>query len=460
MTLRPSENVFPKQAFRRSVQDFPNQGEISTTLATTNPLTFQIAGISDTIPPWGRATVKTRDRELRKFWQTETMLAGAINAVCTRNSAFEWEVEGPENTAEAITQMLHMAMVGNERGWVNFIQSVSQDLYTTDNGAFIEIVRAENKPDSPVIGIAHLDSGQCTRTGNPDFPVLYEDRKGRIHKMPWYAIIPMAELPSPIERMNGVGFCSVSRVLRMAQLLYNIATYKNEKVSGRFYKAIHFVGGVSRREIEDIMDRGQEQADNRGQTRYILPQIVASLDPEKPVSTATIDLAALPDNFNLDEELKWYISGLALGFGVDYQDFAPLPGGNLGTSTQSEVLHRKSRGKGPAVFMETLQNVFHFYGVLPKNVRFKFHERDLASEVEAAQIKKERAQEIAVLLRAGVLTPEAARKKMVRDGYLEPEDVAAIAPEYGEELLLRPRGTSFGNTGRDTVGNEVSRVEQ
>lgn len=455
MTLQPTSNAFPKQAFQQSVQDFPTKGEAET-IAYSGPMTFMFAQSGDEIPEWRFGTLHLRDRALRVFWKSETMLAGAVNAVCEQHAAFEWNIEGPPETVKAATELLHSAVVGHERGWIPFISALSQDLVTCDNGAFMEIMRVDNaNPLSPVVGIGHLDSAQCFRTGNPDFPVIYEDMEGKKHWMPWWSIVAMAQLPSPDQRMRGAGFSAVSRVVRYAQLLKNIAIYKSEKVSGRFYRAIHFVGGVSRSEIKDLMNRGEEEADNKGQTRFIMPQIIASLDPEKPISTATIDLASLPDQFDLDIELKWYITGLAMGFGVDYQDFAPLPGGNLGTSTQSEVLHKKSSAKSPSVFMQTLENVFKYYGVLPQNVVFTFEEKDLAAELEEMQIRKQRIEARAIQLRSGEITPEVARELALRAGDLEPEDVTKIPTEYGISINDR-NDRARDAAGGDTIGKRVN----
>lgn len=412
---------FPTTLFEDTVVEHIEQSPIA-------PLTFYFAAAADSITPWG-TNVARRDQELREFWPTENTLAGAIYSVSGRNAAYKWKIEGEApKTKNAVEWMLHNALAGQTRGWNQFLLKFSVDFYSQDNGAFIETIRSDNSPKAPVIGIGHLDSGRCTRTGNPFYPVLYMDRKGKYHKLPWWSIIPFSELPSPDETMNDVGISAVTRVLRAAQVLKNLAIYKNEKVSGRFYKAIHFVGGVSKSDIRDIMDRGQEEADNTGLLRYVMPQIVASLDPEKPVSVATIDLAGLPDNFDLDTELKWYITQLALGFGEDYQTFAPLPGGNLGTSTQSEVLHRKSRGKGPALFIQTIENAFKWYGVIPKNVEFKFVVSDPAADKDEAEVALARARARQLQIQDGEITTDVARKLAVIHGNI-PEELLEEIPE-------------------------------
>jgi len=441
-----TRSLHNKRGIQQSVLDFPTVNQFQ------NPgtsFTLNVAESADSFTKWGK-NVHKRDKELREFWPTESMLAGAVASVVVRNAAFTWELDGPERTVSAVDYMLNNAISVGGSGWMTFINALSQDLYTTDNGGFVEIIREDEK--SPVLGIAHLDSGRCTRTSDPLFPVLYKDRKDKFHKMPWYNVITYADMPSPIQTMHGVGVCAVTRVLRSAQILRDIAQYKHEKVSGQFYRAIHFVGGVAKSEIEDVQTRGLEQAQNKGMVRYIMPLIIASLDPEKSVSSETIELASLPDNFNIDEEMKWYISSLALGFGVDYQEFAPLPGGNLGAGSQSEVLHQKSRGKAPAWFMDMIVNSFKWRGVVPRNVDFNFIEQDLAAEGDEAKLRKSRAEERAIRIQSGEIDYATARILADRSGDMEGIEIGSIKdPEIQETGGIggsaggRVQGTDNGN---------------
>jgi hypothetical protein len=192
--------------------------------------------------------------------------------------------------------------------------------------------------------------------------------------------------------------------------------------------------------------------------KYIMPVILASLDPEKPVSTATIDLASLPDGFDYDQEMRWYITGLALDFGVDYQDFAPLASGNLGSSSQSSMLDRKSSGKGPAVFMRKVSSAFKTYGVLPRGCELTFEYKNTQDELEKQEIRTKAMEEIALSLRNGVLTPQAARDDLVRRGIYTRETVAGIAEEYGKDILLRGKG-NVGQIGGNTMSEDTSRQD-
>jgi hypothetical protein len=437
------EDQFPRQAIAESVQVQPDPiVGIPWQGGFWQAFTLGMATMADQIVTWGR-NPKARDRQLREFWPTESFLAGAVANVSFRNAAFNWEIHSPSDAVEqSVTEMLRGALAGPSYGWVPFAEKISQDLYTQDNGTFIELIRdptidANSKfqgPMAPVIGIAQLDAGQCFRTGNAEYPVLYEDRETKLHKMAWYQVIPLADFPSSIERLNGIGYCAVTRALRLSQITRSMMIFKDEKISGRNPKEINIIGGVSQGDLDDATKRANERADNKGQVRYIDNIILASLDPEKPVSTATIQLASLPDGFDFAQEMQWYISGLALDFGVDYQEFAPLPGGAIGSSAQSMILHRKSSGKGPATFMRTLSEAFKNYGVLPRNAEMIFTDKNEQEELDKATLRKMFAEEMALQLRNGFIDADSARDLGVTRGFYARSELVKVPKGFGIDL--------------------------
>lgn len=352
----------------------------------------------------------------------------------------------------------------------NFIANNVVVHNTQDNGAFIEVIRepgadANSKftgARAPVVGIAHLDSGQCTRTGNAEFPVIYTDRNGERHKLAWYEVIPFSEFPSAIEKMNGVGYCAVTRALRLAQIMRSVLLFKDEEVSGTNTKKIQIVGGVGRTQIEDAVKRTLENASNGGRQRYVEHAVLASLDPEKPVSVATVDLAGLPEDFNFDTEMQWYIAGLALDFGVDYQDFAPLSGGGVGSGDQSNMLNRKSSGKGPRNWMDSLANSFTFYGVLPRGADMIFNDKNEQEEMERQKVRTGAVEEAAIAVNSKILTPEAALKSLVRRGIYDEEDTKNIPDDWWQNALDQAKneakGQMVGARGGNTLAEDAGRT--
>lgn len=453
------DNQFPGDALGASVQKPPSNISVPTSML----FTWQIATAADAISPWGR-NPQLRDRQLRDFWPTESFLAGSIANVSFRNAAYDWEIRGSSTKVEQlVTDMLKASIAGDAFGWKNFVLKFSQDLYTQDNGAFIELIRdpgvdgnSKFKDEkAPVLGIAHIDSNRCTRTGDPKFPIVYEDRSAKMHKLAWYQVIPFSDYPSAIETMNGIGYCGTTRVLRLGQIMRSIFIFKDEKVSGRHYKTLHMVSGVSRQDLKDILKLGQEDADNAGQIRYIDPAILASLDPEKPVSTASIDLAGLPDNFDYDQEMRWYITGLALCFGVDYQEFAPLSSGAIGSGNQSQILNQKAAGKGPAMFMK-ISEAFANYGVLPRDYEMIFEDRDEQRSMDKQQLRKAFQEEMALGLRNGYFDPETARKIGVKRGIYSESELSTVPEGYGEDLLMPKQ--PIGDTGGNTIADDAART--
>lgn len=403
-----------EQVLEKTVQVFPE-----APWAATAMLNIVIQTIPDDIPAWSTRP-EQRDLKLRQFWVTEPLLASAIYGVVARNSAFKWVLDGPPRTAQAAQEMLQTADLGN--GWGSFIIKLATDVLTTDAGGFIEVIHDDpDDPRSPVIGIAHLDSGACQLSGMPDIPVIYRDDFGKLHKMNWWQVIHVTEMPSPIKVLRGLQFCAVSRCLRAAQIIREYSIYKHEKISGRFTRAIHMVSGVRKETIDDALKSAQAQNDNIGLMRYSQPIILSALDPTAQPAKVTIELASLPDGFDEDKQLRWYVTQVAAALGLDYQDIAPLSGGSLGSGRQSQVLHMKARGKGPALFMQMIQHVMNYRGILPRSVQFRYDEPDLMGQREAAVAANFRAKTRSLRVESGEITPQIARQIAQDEGDLRPE---------------------------------------
>lgn len=398
------------------VQD-PYNGSIPL----TDQFIIHMAQFADQIPAWGTQVV-TRDKLLRSFFPSEPVLCSALFSTTSRYAAFGWSLEGYPRTAQRIQTMLHNSEHGE--GWIPFAQKQLLDLFSQDNGAHMEFVRADSRPGSPVVQINHLDSGRCFRTGIREEPIVYTDIRGKQHVMKDYQVASSTEFPSAIEEMRGYQYCVLTRLLKAAQRIRDTETFISEKIHGRNPGAIHLVSGVSTKQVKEALGIQQEDADARMMARYVTPLIIGSIDPTANVSAATLQFANLPDGFDEEIANRWYINQLALAFGADYQDFAPLPGGNLGSAHQAEVLHLKSRGKGPALFMRMYEHKFNFHGVMPNTVQFSFGEQDVALDTELEALRMARAKRLRELVDSFILTPQVARQILMDYGDLKQEYLA------------------------------------
>ena len=389
---------------------------------------FFIASVADAIEPWGKR-LKLRDKQLREFFPQENWLLSALGVIAARNAAFSYELEGSEPMVAKAQDLLNNANLG--AGWQDFITTITIDLSSQDIGAWVELIRADDSPNSPVIGINHLDAGRCWPTGNAEIPLYYENAFGKLKPMAAHQAFQLLEMPSPITRANvgplfRVQYCAVTRLLQASQILKNITTYTDEKTGGRFARAIHLVRGVKREQVMGALDEFKGRADAQGLTRYAQPVVLTSVDPQAEIGHTTIELASLGDGFNWGETIKNYITILAMAFRTDYQEFAPLPGGNLGTSAQSQVLHLKSRGKGPGSFRKMITHLLNSTGVLPAGVQFEYVESDIQEETEQVKLSLLRAKERDLRIKSGEITEEVARQLAVDAGDLAPEIFEAM----------------------------------
>ena len=383
---------------------------------------IRMAAGADGIIPWGSDWVQ-RDKQLRAFVADEPWVAATVSSLSARNAAYSWSLEGPPRTVARLQDMLQEADYGH--GWVAMLNKLSSDLYSQDNGAFMEIIRDGQGALAPVIGLAHLDAGRVTRTGNPDIPYIYQDREGGQHRLAWYQCVDLTDFPSPVETHNGTQLCAVSRVLRIAQILRDVNIRKQEKLSGRFAGVLHIVSGIRKETIDQAFVESQEDSDNRGRRRYQPPVILGTVDPAQKISKETIEIASLPDNWDEEQAMKWYIAVLALAFGCEYQDLAPLPGGGLGSSQQSTILHLKARGKGPEHFQKMVEHRLNWY-VLPSNVTFKFDEKDFEAEQIEATVRKTRAETYQAYNTVG-MPAQVIYQIMQDNGDLKPEYLDMLA---------------------------------
>lgn len=435
------------------------------------------------LPAWWSPS---RDRYFREFWPTEPFLASAIYSISARNAAYEYSLRGPKNDVEYSQNLLAQADFGN--GWQSFVTKLSIDLLTQDNGGFIEVIRPararvdnellpavkrhneyesywvaikgdkeiplfnESVQDSPYdlpIGVAHIDSGRATRTGDPEYPAIYTDLHGIQHKMKWWQVITLEDMPSPIESMNNVGYSALSRVFQTAQILKSISTYKEEKVSGRFNRAIHLTN-VDPEAINDAIAQSNERNDNLGLLRYSQPVVAATLNPDATPAVVTIDLASVPDGFDEKSTYEWYVTNLALALGVDYGFLAPLPGKGLGTASQSETQAKQARGKSSRLFMNQLAFKLNYNGILPSTVTFAFDDEDIDVQSIKDSSAKVRAETRAARIKSGEITPAIARQlatdggdldrkylKLLGEQDLTPGVIASSAQDLNADELTR-----------------------
>jgi hypothetical protein len=356
-----------------------------------------------------------RDLLLRSTPLYEDMWAGAVQIATVKATALAWEVDSEVPLRAKRAQELLL-----DSNWVQFIAKHIRDYLTTDNGTFVEVVRATSSASSRIMGIVHLDSLRCTRTGDPDIPVIYRDKMGREHEMKSHQVFMMSDLPDPGEMFFGVGLCAASRSYRAIYKLHVMDRYIGEKVSGRRPLAIHFVNAVGPRQLESVVVAAEENAARQGILSYMGAIVVPLLDADKPPEVSTIPLAELPDRFNRKEEFDIALLTYADNIGLDPQDLQPLTGQALGTGAQSAVLDEKSKGRVLATWRQEFTHNINEY-LLDELTSFAFVEHDYRDMERKAGISNQRADASKKRIEAGITTPAQELQVLVDDDELPKE---------------------------------------
>ena len=379
---------------------------------------FMLAGSSfaDALPPWGVAPTR-RDSLLRWFIQSEPVAASAFTSICARNAAFSFEVKGED---EALRELCSTMVTNAEwgAGWDAFAAQLSWDLLTSDKGAYVELIGRAN-PEDPVIGFQTLDPMRCWNTGDPSFPVIYQDRRAnKMHRLAYFQVYQIREMPQHSHENYNLQFCAASRVIRKVQTSRNIGIYAEEKSGGRYVRGIHVLSGPNPQELKDALALQSAQEDGRLNTRYMQPIVLTTLNPAAKPELVTLDLASMPDGFDEEKFMKGYYTILAMALLTDYGELAPLPGGGLGTASQTETMDKKASRKGAALWRQLVAQMMN-RAVMPPGVTFEFDEQDADEDEQTANIKKIRADRIVALKTAGLVDSGTALDMMVAEGDID-----------------------------------------
>ena len=402
---------------QNTVQDVKKGGD----RARTYPLLPFLAVNNSFAPPWWSVQ---RDMFLRRFWRESDHLSGAMYTVQSRIASTPFIILPKDPTfsrhakeADIYEQRLNYHTEFG-RGWKAMVEPVVEDLFSQDNGAFIELI-GDGDPNGPLTGpvitLSHLDSSCCTRTSDPEYPVIYRDpQSGAMYQLHYTRVIMMSQQPSAASRMNGVGLSAVSRCLNTAQHLMDVLINLQEQMGSRPMRGIMTTkGGLDPETIEEAFGIVNDKMDAAGYQRYSGIAIVG--DPALPDAAVELTtLAGLPKDFYLEISYQTGMAIVALAFGIDPRELYP----NLGQgSTRAEALlqHIKQRYKAIGQTLADIETAVNHY-VLPPHLRMEFRFQDDAQERQSAEINAVRASRRASDLKIELTDPRTERELMLDNG--------------------------------------------
>lgn len=339
------------------------------------------------LPAWWSVR---RDFALRATVHRESMWASAIYKAITKTAALGWEIQDSDDSRVRTKrgQDIYLtALAGMHRGWVPFVSMHLRDYLLTDNGAFVEIIRASSAAGSRIMGIAHLDGARCTRTGDADIPVLYADRLGKLHEMKWYQVMSFADMPDPSETWNGVGFCAASRAFLTIAKLAALEQYVYEKAAGDGATELTFISGIGPGNLESAILTADGEQKRKGAVYYKGKIVVPVMGGAGALEEVTIPLKNVPDGFDAKQERDNAYVIYANAIGVPVQDIQPLSGQGLGTGAQTIVLAEDAEGMGLASWRNDWNHKQNEY-ILPDSTTFAWSNRhDTRDQKAEAEVK-------------------------------------------------------------------------
>ncbi len=403
----------------------------------------------DEMPAWNPIYPNWRDRELLRFVRTEGMLSSAVYSMATRIGTLNYALNGPPRAKKFASELLENPGLGDTLS--TLVQKLSTDLDTSDNGAFLELWRPGNPMSDagsrPVLGFAHLDSRQCWRSYDPEFPVWYTNPiTSEVRKLHTSRVVFTADNPQPVELARGIGYCATSRALRMARVFRNMQIFIDEKVGGRFTRAIGAVSGVTPKQLREALAQNADNADSKGFVIYNdIPFIVQpSMEKGNEVKIMMQDLASIPDGFVFRDDADLYAYILAFAFGVDAREFWPATQSGA-TKADASVQNMKARGRGIGNRIETLEHMIR--RALPETISFEYDFSDDDQDKQTAEINKLKADTYKVFIDMGALQGFEVRSLAIAEGILDGEILAtAQQPLTSDDNPDNPPDTAMSDT--------------
>lgn len=366
------------------------------------------------LPPTLPDILSYRDRYLSLTPRADAQWGAAIGIGIAKVAAMAWDVKSDIRirSHRAYDLLMTADSAVSQGGWVSYISKQVRDYTCTNMGCITEIVRASLGYGSKVIGINHLPSIRCRRTGDPDRPIIYTDKLGREHILRWYQVMYFSDLPDPDEVTFGGGLCAAERAYPQIIKMAALENYVYEKISGSRPLAIHIINGLRTDQIEDAIRKAEQDQRSAGFTSYMGAVVMATIRPDAAPSVATIPLAELPDGFDAVSERARADLIYSNALGLDPQDLVPLSNTPLGTAAQSQVLHEKAKGRGLMLFRQSFVHGLNQL-VLDDKTKFLFTERDYDDQIKRATVSQQLAQVSFTRTRSGITTPEEERQILV-----------------------------------------------
>ncbi|HEY65558.1 MAG TPA: hypothetical protein G4O02_13410 [Caldilineae bacterium] len=368
--------------------------------------------VQEDIPAWGKPG---RAEKLREFARAEPILAGALASMVSKVVSLDWQITGGRNRVRRYHEVLSEAEDG--AGWSFLLDRWTQDYLNTDLGGVVELAR--DGRNGPVVALYNLDSARLTLTGNADVPLRYVPHLTQ-KPIPLYPgdFSRAVDMPSPDERYFSLGFCAVSRALKVARVLLALYNYEEEQLRDLPPKGVVAITGMTMPEVQEAFKLYEARRKSKEQTTFKgVLWLAAQANPMQPIDVKITPFSTLPDHFDKEQAITLYVFTLSLDFGVDVREFWPASQAGA-TKAEAEIQHQKALGKGFGRLVSGIERAIN-WDVLPDGLEFAFDQKDAQDDLLRAQIHEKvivnvrKLWEPNPLTGAGLIDTDEARRMLV-----------------------------------------------
>lgn len=382
-----------------------------------------------TVPPWWS---RQRDVALRSAWKDGNYASSMMFLAQTKLATIPMVVEARDKSiashvrqASNITKQFQYSS-GFGMGWYETMMKFTEDYLGQDNGGFMEII-GDGPSDGQIVGapagVRHLDSSRCTRTGHPVYPVVYIGDDSQRYKMHFSRVFVMSQMPSSMEKMHGVGYCSVSRSLRILQNLLHFVNYKDEKMGARAAHQILVGSGLTGKEIIKAIAAAEAMMTSLGLEHYNRTIALGSTD-------GSVDLkhVSLNDMADFDEASSYTFAAyaLALAWGLEFQEVIPVSGSKV-----AEIISlQRSRAKLPHLYTTAFMQQANLK-LVPPHLELVLDYQDDQADQQSAVIEDITSRNFERQMNSNVTTPEVVQSILYDRGYLSREQLRSMQLSRG-----------------------------
>lgn len=334
---------------------------------------FEGSARTELLAPYASAQ---RKRDLLNYYRHpyNGMVQSAFAGMTKKWAGIDWRIKGKRNRAR-FERVFETADFGD--GFEAFRQKVGLDFLRFDDGAYIELIfpgHPLRPPTGPLLSVAHLPNLRCVPTGDPEFPVLYVDRKAKRHLLHHTRVIHLVDAPDGDDSYPGYGLCALSRAIALAAQQIHMMRYIEAKLDDKPSPGYMVASNINAAQKHAAFERYRQEQGNDTRPEWGKTIWFYSVDPTAPASIKPVSYSEAPDAFNYKEYMEIHVNALALALGVDVQELWQLTGGTLGSGQQSMVLHAKSQNKTFAAFLDAFAPKLN--DALPAYADFEFVVRD------------------------------------------------------------------------------------